>query len=204
MNGDRSIQLSRHRWRIGDQIGRGGFARVYEATSDGQALSVAKLIPKLPGAQRELLFSELNDVRNVLPILDDGEDDEHWILVMPRAEKSLRDEMRDRAIEEETVVEIVSDVVDALVDLDGRVVHRDIKPENILYYDNHWSLADFGIARYADATTALDTRKDYRTFEYAAPEQWLDKRATSATDVYAVGVLMYELLNRFSTLQRVY
>ncbi|MCH8949870.1 MAG: protein kinase, partial [Chloroflexi bacterium] len=57
-----------------------------------------------------------------------------------------------------------------------------------------WCPADFGIARYAEATTASDTRKFAMTPPYASPEQWRGERATNATDVYAFGVMTFELL----------
>jgi eukaryotic-like serine/threonine-protein kinase len=82
-----------------------------------------------------------------------------------------------------------------LVGLDGRVVHRDVKPENVLYLDGRWCLADFGISRYAEATTAADTRKYALSPPYAAPERWRGERATIAADVYAVGIIAYELLS---------
>lgn len=74
------------------------------------------------------------------------------------------------------------------------MVHRDLKPENVLLLDGHWCLADFGISRYAEATTAPDTKKFSMTAQYAAPEQWRWQRASSATDMYAFGVIAYELL----------
>lgn len=75
------------------------------------------------------------------------------------------------------------------------MVHRDLKPENVLLLDGKWCLADFGISRYADATTAPDTRKYALSPPYAAPERWRDERATAATDVYSLGVIAYELLS---------
>ena len=53
--------------------------------------AVVKLVNKLPGTHRELLFVELDDVPNVVRIIDWGELDDYWVLVMPEAEKSLRD-----------------------------------------------------------------------------------------------------------------
>src|SRR5258708_40144833 len=91
-------------------------------------------------------------------------------------------------------VNILLDVAEALASLEKDVVHRDLKPENILFYQGHWCLADFGIARYAEATTSPDTHKYSFTPPYAAPEQWRFERATPATDVYAFGVTAFELL----------
>ena len=53
----------------------------------------------------------------------------------------------------------MEDIDNALIDLDGKVVHRDLKPANVLLLDGHWCLADFGISRYAEASTASDTQK---------------------------------------------
>ena len=92
-------------------------------------------------------------------------------------------------------VSVLVDIVEALAEVEGRgVVHRDIKPENVLLLDGRWHIADFGIARYAEATTASDTLKLAKSYPYAAPEQWREERATSATDVYALGVIAHELL----------
>lgn len=144
------------------QIGSGGFADIFEAADESGAIAVAKLIPKQPGAERELSFDQLVGARNVVPILDSGETDEHFIIVMPRASKSLEAEV-ERAggkLDEEATRAVLIDVATALADLaEGQVVHRDIKPENVLWLDDAWCLADFGIARYADRTTATNTWK---------------------------------------------
>lgn len=184
------------KWKIGGQLGEGGFGRVHLAQSELGKTAVIKLIPKAPGADRELLFEDLDGVPNVVPILDRGEWKDSWVLVMPKADKSLRDylgENGDRLSLNDTV-QVLSDVAQALATLDGQIVHRDIKPDNILLLDGQWCLADFGISRYAEATTAPETHKYSMTPPYAAPEQWHGDRATSATDVYALGVVAYELL----------
>jgi eukaryotic-like serine/threonine-protein kinase len=188
----------RHTWVLGEQIDGGGFAQVYAAKSAEYESAVAKLIPKLPGAKREqLLADDLTGARNVIPVIDNGETEDDLVLVMHRAEKSLRRYLIEAAgpLAATEVVAILADIVTALADLEGRVVHRDLKPENILLWNGHWCLADFGISRYAEATTAPDTRKYSMTWEYAAPEQWRHERATSATDMYAVGIIAYELLS---------
>ena len=184
------------KWRLGDQLGAGGFADVYRARSGNGTSAVVKLVRKLPGTHRELLFVDLDDVPNVVPIIDWGEHDDYWVLVMPEAEKSLRDRLIEveGRLDTSEAVPVLIDVAQALVAIESRVVHRDIKPENILLLDGSWRLADFGIARYAEATTAPDTLKYSMSRAYAAPEQWRGERASSATDVYALGVVAYELL----------
>ncbi len=182
-------------WRLGEHFGSGGFARVHDAVSPDGEPAVLKLIPKDPGAKRELLLDELAGTPNVIPVLATGEHGDFWVLGMPRAEMSLREYVRGSPISEPSdAVAILRDVVEALAQLDGRVVHRDLKPENILLWQGTWCLADFGIARYAEQTTAADTRKFAMSSAYAAPEQWRFERATGATDVYALGVIAYELL----------
>lgn len=187
----------RRRWRLGGQLASGGFGRIYEAEADDGFAAVVKLIPKGPGASRELLFEDLSGAPNIVPILDSGEWENYYVLVMPRAEKSLRvhlDEAGGRRLEVSEAVSIMTDVVEALASLEAQVVHRDLKPDNVLLYQGHWCLADFGIARYAEATTAPDTRKFAMTPAYAAPEQWRGERATPATDVYAFGVTAFEII----------
>ena len=183
-------------WHIGGELRSGGFGRVYLGCSTEGEEVVIKLVPKAPGAGREILFEDLDGVPNVVPTLDRGEWQEFWVLVMPRAQMSLR-EYLDENIEQlsvEDTVQVLSDVTQALVAIEGRIVHRDIKPDNILLLDGQWCLGDFGISRYAEATTAPDTRKFAMTPPYASPEQWRGDRASSATDVYALGVVAYELL----------
>src|SRR5688500_17759649 len=122
------LELNR-RWTIGEQIGGGGFGKVYLAKS-GEVNAVAKFVPKVQGAARELLFVNLANVRNVVPIIDSGEHENYWVLVMPRAEGSLREHLDHSggSLSLPDAIEVLKDVCDALVDLDGRVVHRDLKP----------------------------------------------------------------------------
>jgi serine/threonine-protein kinase len=190
-----TINLNRA-WKLGDQLDSGGFGRVYQAEADDGSAAVVKLVPKAPGASRELLFEELSGLPNIIPILDSGEWQDYYVLVMPRAEKSLRQHLEGaggKLAVDETVT-VLTDIAEALASLEAGVVHRDLKPENVLLYEGDWCLADFGIARYAEATTAPDTHKFFMTPPYAAPEQWRAERATNATDVYAFGVMAFELL----------
>lgn len=176
-------------------MAEGGFGQIFEASSIGGRRAVVKLVPKAPGAQRELLF-DLPEAPNVLPAIDRGEWGDYWVLVMPRAECSLRERLEKAPgpLPHDETMAILRDIASGLAGMLGKVVHRDLKPENILLWQERWCIADFGIARYAEATTAPDTRKGAWSPPYAAPEQWRFERATPATDVYALGVIAFELI----------
>ena len=169
---------------------------------DGNA-AVAKFVTKEPGAERELLMGDslkATEARNVIPVLDIGEHNNKWVIVMPKADRSLLAHLQSAGgpLPVSEAVDILTDIATALADLaagDPAIVHRDLKPGNVLRLDGRWCLADFGIARYAEATTGPDTRKWNLTRPYAAPEQWQLERATAATDVYAFGVMAYEMLS---------
>lgn len=193
----RTVVIAGQLWTLGPAIGSGGFGQVHMAESGGRWAAV-KLVPKDRRAGRELLFADsLRGAKNVMPILGTGETDSDWALLMPRADQSLRDRLEEtnRPLSETQALPILIDVARALVSLAAiGVVHRDLKPENILLHEGAWCLSDFGISRYADATTATETWKRSTTRGYAAPEQWRDETATAATDVYALGVVSHELL----------
>jgi serine/threonine-protein kinase len=69
-----------------------------------------------------------------------------------------------------------------------------LKPANVLWHENRWKIADFGIARFVEESTSLRTLNQCLTPEYAAPEQWRFETATHATDVYALGCIAFCLL----------
>lgn len=186
----------KQQWTFGAKIGGGSFARVVEAIDVNGAVHAAKFVKKQPGASREMLLAELDGVSNVVPVVDSGEIGDEYVLVMPMAEASLRDHIdQSGTLPQTEALQVLLDVATALADLEGKVVHRDLKPENVLLLDGTWCLADFGISRYAEAATeAGETRKHFMTLPYAAPEQWLAEHATPATDVYAFGVMAFELL----------
>ena len=186
----------KNEWEVGELIGSGGFGRVYRAVS-GDRECALKIVPKLPGADRELLFSDLCGLGavNIVPILESGEINEQWVLVMPLAECSLRDKLIYKgSFQLDKALLLLSDICEAIDSISNKIVHRDIKPENILLLDKRWCLADFGIARYVETSTDKNTRKFAFTPQYAAPERWRFERATTATDVYSVGIVAYEIL----------
>ena len=185
------------RWELGEELG--GVGRVFAATGPDGTVAAIKFVPKEPGADRELLFVAVGDVPNVVPVIDHGEVDNFWFLIMPRAVRSLADRMASPpTVTSEESLSILLDLATALAglsELSSPIVHRDIKPQNVLELAGRWKLADFGISRYAEASTAADTHKYAMSPFYAAPERWRSERASAATDIYAVGVLAHELLN---------
>jgi eukaryotic-like serine/threonine-protein kinase len=195
------LDLDGGRWSVVAPLpgGSGGFGTVYVVDDQQGHEAVAKLVGKDVGAERELLIGEsirAARFRNVMPVLDQGEHGDSWVLVMPRARISLKDWFTQHGpFSVDDLAPILTDIAVGLADIGGALVHRDLKPGNVLSLDGTWTLADFGIARYADASTASDTRKHNMTPEYAAPEQWRAEHATAQTDVYAFGVLGYELLS---------
>lgn len=181
-------------WDTAAKLGSGTFGTVYAAYGPNGSALAAKVIPKAKGTTREqLIATDVPVSPHVVPILHIEETDDAFVLYMPRADYSLRQKI-SAGVSAAEAVAILADLAQALDVIAPVVVHRDVKPENILFLNGNWALCDFGIARYADAATAGDTSKRSFTPEYAAPEQWRYEHATAATDLYAFGVIAYELL----------
>lgn len=174
------MQLDSGTWAVVGPLSAdaGGFGKVYEVTHTATAeAAVAKFVPKAPGAEREVAindFARVSELEYVVPIIDRGEHQDQWVLVMPRASKSLRQHLdaANGALGLDEAVAVLGDVAQALAAIDGEIVHRDLKPANVLYLNDRWCLADFGLAKYAEAATAQETWKGHGTAPYTAPEQW--------------------------------
>jgi serine/threonine protein kinase len=161
----------------------GGFGVVYPGSGDEhQDVAVKKLkLEAHEAAHRELRIAEEfigRTFRHVLPFLDAGQDAESgfYFVVMPRAEKSLEDELQSgRTWEDVDAAGILLEIAEGLSEVPD-VVHRDLKPGNILLHEERWKVADFGIARFVEESTSLRTLKECLSPRYAAPEQWLYER----------------------------
>jgi serine/threonine-protein kinase len=190
------IKLDKQEWVLGPFLASGTYGKVYLGESASGDPVAIKLITNRPGANRELLFDGAGR-RNVIPIIDSGMYGNDYAIVMPRAGKSLRKHLEDSGgtLPLEECVKVLTDVATALNDLDGGIVHRDLKPENVLRLNGAWHLADFGTARFADAETETHTGKYIGTTAYLAPERWRLERAEIAADVYAVGIMAFEMFS---------
>lgn len=197
------IQLTHSSWEIDENnlLGkRGGFGAVYEGTAaDGSEVAIKVLDDAKEGA-RELALAEYLyrlPTLHVIRILDFGirATDSKPCIVMPRAERSLRDHIKNTgAISESDAIDIIVQIAKGLLEA-GDVVHRDMKPENCLFESGRWQVADFGIARMEDATTSAQTMKAAWSAGYAAPEQWQLLRASHPADVYSLGCIAAELIS---------
>lgn len=110
---------------------------------------------------------------------------------MPLASGSLRERLEGGPLALGPAIDALEQVAEAFVALSGRVVHRDLKPENVLRLADSWAVSDFGIAKYAEASTSADTRKFSFTRPYASPEQWRFERVTTSSDVYSFVVMAF-------------
>lgn len=150
-------------------------------------------------AFRELKIGEVLGSRtldHVVPILDCGQDalSDRYFLVMPICEQSLQDKIAvDAPLSISDVRKIVLDILAGLTEVND-IVHRDLKPGNILLLNDRWRLADFGIAKFVEDSTSLNTLRENLTPAYGAPEQWLGEAPTHATDVYALGCIIHALI----------
>jgi serine/threonine protein kinase len=181
-------------------IGRGGFATVYRGEQASLHRTVAVKI--LNGASGQMAWSRFRtEIRalgslsghpHVVAVYDAGEYQGHPYMVMPfLTGGSLGDRMGQGALPAGEVVHMGVAVADAL-DAAHRVglLHRDIKPANVLITaSGDAQLADFGIARFADAT--LTNGPLTATIGYAAPEVLAGQPATVASDIYSLGATLY-------------
>jgi len=199
----RKIILKASAWEYdpGKQLGpSGGFGAVFAGLSQcGEEVAVKKLhLSSAATGRRELIITEeLADKKlyNVIPFYDSGIDAEtnEYFIVMAMADKSLQDVINSGPILEVDAISILTEIAFGLQEV-GDIVHRDLKPGNVLFHLGKWKLADFGIARFVENATSVNTLKGCLSPPYAAPEQWRLERATKATDVYAFGCIAYALL----------
>lgn len=134
---------------------------------------------------------------HVVPILDYGQDSnsDRYYLVMPVCEYSLQDFLkREGALGWEEAKPIALNVLAGLSEVND-IVHRDLKPGNILWYQGRWQIADFGIAKFVEDSTSLQTLRNSLTPQYGAPEQWSGEAPTRATDIYALGCILHAMMN---------
>ncbi|MGE3267983.1 MAG: protein kinase [Chloroflexota bacterium] len=195
------------RFRLQEPLGRGGMGRVYRAHDDVLHRTVAvKLIYDDAIEDRDIRHASALEARaaaqlnhpGIVRILDSGFDDGHLYVVMSLADgPSLTALLRaEGRLSVARVREIGVQVADAL-DAAHRagVIHCDVKPGNLIVRpDGRVQLVDFGIARMATSTTGLGGATLQGSAEYVAPEQVEGTTVDGRTDIFALGVVLYEML----------
>jgi hypothetical protein len=192
------------RYRPLNPIGSGGSGSVWLARDERGGRKVALKIVARDGkagsrAVREAEAAERLEHRRCLRPLDFGLDDEHVYIVYEHVDgKNLRQALRDGEVDDRRAIEICAQVLDALEHAHGLgIVHRDVKPANILLAEGveiDVRLVDFGLARFADAETLTELGDIPGTLAYISPERLAGEDATTAADVWAVGVALWEAL----------
>jgi serine/threonine-protein kinase len=197
-----TIRLERGEWSFDetDQLGpAGGFGEVFRGHGNEVDVAVKRLkLSAGAASHREMKIGAVLADRthpHVVPILDHGQDAEsdRYYLVMPICERSLQDELATGPLPFEEAKAAALDIAAGLSEV-PEIVHRDLKPGNVLWHDGSWKIADFGIAKFVEDATSLESLRTSLTPSYAAPEQWRGERPTGATDVYALGCIIYALL----------
>jgi serine/threonine-protein kinase len=195
-------------YRIEEQIARSGMATIYRATDTRDNRQVALKIPHpdmesdpilFDRFQREAGIGEKLDYPKVMRVYG-GEERTRIYMVMEWCEgRLLRQILDEGPLTQERALRIAGQVLEGLdyIHANG-VVHRDLKPENIMVDEHdHIKLIDFGIAgdaaakrlTYANFTAAIGTPN------YISPEQVKGRRGDGRSDIYSMGVILYEMLS---------
>jgi serine/threonine-protein kinase len=214
------------RYRIERELGGGGMSRVFLAreTALGRTVVVKVIAPELREGlsaerfAREVLVAARLQQANIVPLLSAGDADGLAYYTMPYVDgQSLRARVERGPVPLGEALDILRDVARALAYAHGQgIVHRDIKPENVLLSSGTAVVTDFGIARALSESRAHDgaaptltaAGTSIGTPAYMAPEQALGDTVDARADLYAWGVMAYELVAgahpfaRHSTAQR--
>jgi eukaryotic-like serine/threonine-protein kinase len=196
-------------YRLDQLIARSGMASVFKATDTRDGRTVAIKIPHpdmeadpvlYERFQRETEIGKIMDHPGVMKVLNDGEQRSRIYMVMEWAEgRLLRQIIHDsKPLPEERALHITANIADALEHIHSRgVAHRDLKPENVMVDpEDNIKLIDFGIASKTGARrlTFAKLSQVMGTPDYISPEQVKGRRGDGRSDIYSLGVILYEMV----------
>lgn len=200
-------QLINDRYEIEKLIGEGGMANVYLArdTILDRKVAVKVLRGDLAGDekfvrrfQREALSASSLSHPNIVEIYDVGEDEGNFYIVMEFIEgKTLKQLIKKRGVLSlPETMDIMLQLLDALASAhDSYIIHRDIKPQNIMIKESGLvKITDFGIAMALNSAQLTQTNSVMGSVHYLPPEQASGKGSTIRSDIYSLGILMFEML----------
>lgn len=194
------------RYRIISEIGRGGMGRVFKAFDQELGLNVAIKVIRpeylsdehmVARFKNEILLSREVSHENVVRIYDFAEWQGLRYITMQLIDGvSLRRRLDESGpMEIEEIEGLAVQICAGLAAAHGRqIAHRDLKPQNILIdHQGHAFIADFGLARSAEKSEFSVTGIIMGTPEYISPEQWRGQRGDTRSDLYSLGVLLFEM-----------
>ncbi|MDD4187681.1 MAG: Stk1 family PASTA domain-containing Ser/Thr kinase [Bacilli bacterium] len=195
------------RYQIVKTIGEGGMANVYLARDVILERNVAVKVLRgdlstdekfVRRFQREALSASSLSHPNIVEVYDVGEDNGLYYIVMEYIEgKHLKQLLRKRGtLTLKEVIDIMLQITDGMASAhDSYIIHRDIKPQNIMILENGLvKITDFGIAMALNGAQLTQTNSVMGSVHYLPPEQASGKGSTIQSDIYSMGILMYELL----------
>jgi serine/threonine-protein kinase len=195
------------RYQIIKSIGEGGMANVYLAYDTILDRNVAVKILRgdlsndekfVRRFQREALAASSLAHQNIVEVYDVGEDNGEYYIVMEYIEgKHLKNLLKKRGkLTLSEAVDIMMQITDGMsVAHDSYIIHRDIKPQNIMILENGLvKITDFGIAMAMNATQLTQTNSVMGSVHYLPPEQASGQGSTLQSDIYSMGIVMFELL----------
>ncbi|MDF2909157.1 MAG: protein kinase [Sporolactobacillus laevolacticus] len=194
------------RYQILSRLGEGGMAVVYKAKDLilDRIVAVKTLRPELADDEEFVrrFHREAESVAslshpNIVAIYDIGEEDCYYIVMEYIEGMTLKEFIKDYSpISINESIHIMKQILLAITHAHKRgIVHRDIKPQNILIDESeHVKVTDFGIALAVSGATITYTRSIMGSAHYLSPEQARGGKATVKSDIYAIGIVMFELL----------
>jgi serine/threonine-protein kinase len=200
-------QKINNRYQIIRSIGEGGMANVYLAYDTILDRNVAVKILRgdlstdekfVRRFQREAISASSLSHPNIVEMYDVGEDDGNYFIVMEYIDgKTLKSLIKRRgALTLPEVIDIMLQLTSAISCAhDSYIIHRDIKPQNVMILDDgRVKITDFGIAIASNATELTQTNSVMGSVHYLPPEQANGQGATIKSDIYSLGILMFELI----------
>jgi len=194
-------------YKIVERIGAGGMGVVYKAedTKLGRIVALKFLPPEMTRDRKakerfvhEARAASAIEHSNICTIfeVDEMEDDQIFISMAYYQGKTLKDRIAEGPLELREALDIASHAAHGLAKAHAHgIVHRDIKPGNIFITDDHEvKIVDFGLAKLAGQVRLTSTGKTMGTVSYMSPEQARGEETGPKTDIWALGVVLYEMV----------